>query len=247
MTTDSELALLNLALPKWPLAKITGESVTNEQALEIIRRVDSFFGGSCGNDATTAKKLWQSIGYPDDSRAVGTQSLGNLQKVASDTAAWKESWEFLDLHFLSTSWVSTAFVYGPSGWIAPDGKIMYQDNIGKWPSAHEVYADLAVLTQNFKFLNMELTLYSGENCQVSECPDGWPPIMTFVVREGVLRVVDAERGLEAHLGRTWHPRNSSDLYDDFRVSGLTSVGYREHGMRDHFDAYVAKAKNLRLA
>lgn len=35
--------LLDRGLPKWPQMLVTGASVTKEQALEIIRRTDSFF------------------------------------------------------------------------------------------------------------------------------------------------------------------------------------------------------------
>jgi hypothetical protein len=48
---------LETAMPKYPRLIVTGDSITKEQALEIIRRTDSFFLSACGTGSNHAFRM----------------------------------------------------------------------------------------------------------------------------------------------------------------------------------------------
>lgn len=187
MRTKKELFELNL--PKWPQLIVTGESVTPEQALEVIRRTDSFFNdGYGGNNHEWNDKVIETTNYPKDSDfdfGAGSNFFDGFEFYVKAINEWKKNWQYVTTEYVHNSWISCAYIGGPNGWMHPDGVIGFSENIGKWPSIKEVYDDFCIIAHNFSFLNMEATLMSGEQCEYDI-----HPVVSFKIKDGKVRVID---------------------------------------------------------
>lgn len=178
-------------LPKWPQMVVTGKPVTVDQAKEIIFRTDRFMTDACEYSGGNARdfnaayrtragldKLMEERKYPEGHTYMSTN--WELQEKLNEAAG------ILQLGYVNNSWASSAFIFGPHGWCHPDGTISYIDNVGKWPSVDEVYADWVAIAQAFPFLDINVTLMSGESCEEDETY----PVINF-------RVVDGDVTIEA--------------------------------------------------
>lgn len=182
--------LFNVGLPKWPQMLVRGRSVHPEQALEIIRRTDTFFThGSSGNNRAWNRWVKDTLGMPPDVMDATSFDLTpeNWQAVCERQEAWAESWGVVNTNYVSNAWVSSSFIYGPHGWCQPDGTIAYVDNIGKWPSVEEVYNDWTVIAQAFPFLVLDAVLMSGEGCE-----EDIAPLVGFRVRGETVTILPGD-------------------------------------------------------
>lgn len=183
------------ALPKWPQMIVRGKPVTVDQAKEIIRRTDrSFTSHLSGNDHKTIRKIALKLGMPPGSFT----AFDELYDRAADSkidwgVAWKQARDFRELwgalptEYVYNNWVSSSFVHGPYGWCHPDGTIEYHYNVGKWPSVESVAKDWDTIATAFPFLDLTVTLLSGENCE-----DGTEPVVTLKIKDGNVTVCPPE-------------------------------------------------------
>lgn len=200
----TEQDLLGLGLPKWPQHYVTGKPMTVEQAKEVIRRTDSFFvHGYGGNnheyDSWVRKTLGMAPSHwdrphrpfpPDDA----PQAVKDADMTARQ-AEWAEDdrlrglfakrWHPLQTAYVHNSWISCSFIGGPHGWCHPDGSIGFVDNVGKWPSVESIFNDWKMLAEAFPFIDVSATLYDGESCE-----DGTRPVVSMVVRDSKVMLVD---------------------------------------------------------
>lgn len=175
MRTEKELLEVNL--PKWPQCLIKGKKISEEQALEIIRRTDSFL---CNPP------------YVRDKDVFGKWVVDTLQipcEFASDDYEetkfmydcyknWADRFGCLQLEYLYNDWIYSSFIGGCHGWCHPDGTIEYHYNIGKWPTPKEVLDDLSTIAYNFPFLDFTCTLMDAEYL------DDRKPLVSFIVKDG---------------------------------------------------------------
>ena len=203
--------LLNAGLPKWPQMIVTGSSVTKEQALEIIRRTDSFFGfWQGGNNHEFIRQAKEILQMPDinDYSIPYEESFKRMEQFRD----WRSAWGVIDTEYVVNSWISCSFIGGPHGWMHPDGSIGYSDNVGKWPSVEEVYNDWKKIAEAFPFLEIEATLMSGESGE-----DHTHPVVSFLVREESVELVDPNtRNIHAEFFRTM-PAQSDLMGSMFRL------------------------------
>lgn len=185
MTEQQKETLQKVYLPKWPQCYIYGETVTKEQALEIIRRTDNFFYGAYGNNREfieEAKKIVKNFEdlYP---------SWVNEEEFHEDK--FVKDWGLLRLEYLVNEWVSCCWIGGTHGWCHPDGTIWFEDNIGKWPHAEEIFIELEEIAKAFPFLKMRVTLMDGESpsFEGQHYPN---PVITFEVKDGTVNIVDTD-------------------------------------------------------
>lgn len=171
----------NRDLPKWPKMLVTGKPVTVEQAQEIIRRTDSFFGYfGGGNNHKYIARVREALGM-SPSRTL-YDSTPEERRVASEKMdTWREEWGYIYTEYVINSWISCNFIFGPHGWCHPDGTIFFADNVGKWPSVREVYEDWNILARHFPFLEVDITLFDGEAGK-----ERIKPVVSMRVREGVV-------------------------------------------------------------
>lgn len=232
--------LLNRELPKWPQCIITGENVTLEQADEIIRRTDTFltfgFGGNDHRFDEAAKSILHLPQFPSLDDTMSPEDLHILiEEYHKDYDYWRNRWQLVSTSYIKNSWISTAYIGGPCGWCHPDGTIGYSDNIGKWPSCEDVLNDLETIAKTWPFLRLEVTLMDDEYCG-----DSTSPVISFVVRDGIVDVVDPdERNVHEEFNRTIEP--STDSLSALYAVMYTSADVREHAITlDHLQEWYEK-------
>ena len=137
---------------KWPAMLITGEKVTEEQAIDIIIRTDEAVVNpsvyTFGNNHDFGKqwaKLTDVCYDSDESK------YSRLERVSF------VSLEYLYNHLLGSCWAG-----GSNSWIWEDGSIFRFSNIGKWPSTEEVFDELKRIAQAFPYLKLKATLFDEE-------------------------------------------------------------------------------------
>lgn len=180
MTISKEEAFQQ-GLPKWPQMKVIGKPVSEELATEIILRTDSFFGyGGGGNNHDFDKKARELFGIKE--RPKGMEGFDD----------WSESIEnffkavgYIDTRYVENDWISCCYIYGPHGWIHPDGTIGFINNVGKWPSVKEIYEDWEKIAKEYPQLDLKVTLFSGE-----ECEDNTYPVVTMEIKDGKIEFTD---------------------------------------------------------
>ena len=195
--------LLNRSLPKWPQMIVTGTHVSKEQALEIIRRTDNFFDYyQCGNNKDFVEKAREILGMPDphERGICFEESTRRFEELGK----WLDNWGSIRTEYVTNSWISCSWIGGPHGWMHPDGEVGYCNNVGKWPSCDEIYEEWRKIADAFPFLELEITLMSGE-----EGEEGTEPVISFLVRNGNVEIVDpAKRNLHAEFWRTMPERTN---------------------------------------
>jgi hypothetical protein len=222
ITLDKEEAF-GRELPKWPKLKITGKSVSTQQAKDIIFKTDGFFtslGALGGNDEKWIRKVLLDAGITSfrskfDSSIDGWRAKFNVTDFVNDSMG------VVSLNYLQNDWASSCFAYGPNGWCWPDGTISNCGNIGKWPSVEDVYEEFVLLANAFPYLEMVGTLFSGEHCE-----EGTQPIITFVVCGGTVYMTDEHA--DHHV-----PVKIADFSDE-RMCEVLSNPNHEHGLPEEW-------------
>lgn len=241
--------LIGQGLPKWPQMKVTGIPISVQQTMEVIRRTDSFFMSSSysGNDREFNLALQKVLGIPEEPSY--KHFLEGSEEQKAKMAAWhehhaamehwKKSWRIIDTSYVHNEWISCAFIFGPHGWCHPDGNISYEDNVGKHPSIQEIICDWVKIAQAFPFLNVGITLMSGEGSE-----DYIEPVISFSVFDGKVKIRDPQI-FNVHEGHYWV--NRDDSFEVIKESFTVSPRYREHKIPLPFlYAYYEKAIELGL-
>lgn len=161
---------------------VHGDKVTKEQALEIIRRTDTFFlRGYGGNARDFNKAAWEILRYPQH-----PSGDHDWCEVENARGGWLKEWGIVETEYVHNSWISSSYIGGPYGWCNPSGVIHYTDNIGKWPSATDVYTDWLVLAKAFPFLNLTAILMDGEQFEDDR---ETKPVIGFFVANGRVEIL----------------------------------------------------------
>jgi hypothetical protein len=191
-------------LPKWPQMYTTGVSVTPEQAKEIIRRTDRFFFyASGGNNQRWADQIIKKLGFPSMYLPNGEHDNSYSKKLTK----FHDRWGFVETDYAFNDWISCAYVFGPHGWMHPNGRIGFGDNVGKWPSVQDVLDDWEKLAEAFPFLNVGVTLMSGESCE-----EDIKKVVSIKVADGLAVLIDPSKenvhaNHEPFAGRSGHEEN----------------------------------------
>ncbi len=231
--------LLKLGLPKWPQMYTTGKPVSEDQAIEIIRRTDYFFRSMGGNDEEFTNKIRTSVGMPILDYRAGHEKA--FHEACKTQDAWRQKWECLWTSYVDNDWITCSYIYGPHGWMHPDGSVGFEDNVGKWPEAEEVLTDWKKIAKIWDFLDVGVTLMSGEHCE-----DGTRPVVSICVKDGGACLVDPAKE-DVHED---HPKLTlrGEVYDENLIEYLnTEPRIRECGLDPkHFQYFeqVAKEKGL---
>jgi hypothetical protein len=176
---------------------VTGRAVSPERALEVIRRTDNFFGWTPrGNNREFIKDVQRLTGVPDVLELAKTIPL---HEALERKQKWNEKWGLVETSFVRNDWVSSNFIWGPHGWMHPDGTIEFHDNVGKWPSVEEIFDDWAKIAEAFPDLEIEATVMSEEEVADVEKE----PVASFLVGGGKVELVDPlVRDIHAERGRS---------------------------------------------
>jgi len=175
---------MNRGLPKWPQMLVFGRSVSVEQAKEIIRRTDTFFTSLeyAGNDRDYCLRVMKTLGIPIIDYDAPVE---DRFKVFHEQQAWRDRWGYIETQYVHNSWIASAFIFGPHGWCSPTGRVVFTDNIGKWPSEEDVLDDWSKLAKEFPFLDLYAVLMDREQCEEEALP-----VVGFRVYQGEAAVFD---------------------------------------------------------
>lgn len=207
----------DVGLPKWPQMLVTGEPVTADQAFDIITATDSFFSWPGGNNKGHVDRVVKMIGRPSETRP-DEPWRDYFERVD----AWEAAWGVLETEYVHNSWVSCSYIFGPHGWCQPDGRICYNDNIGKWPSVEAVEADWKKIAERFPFVRAGVTLMTRERDQ-----PGAEPAVCMRVADGKVETM-MPGAVDVHAGHAAADIDRSDAAMIRRVSNLSTM--REFGL-----------------
>jgi hypothetical protein len=178
-----QVQLNAVCLPKWPQMFVWGKPVTPDEAKDIIFRTDSFLTDfdrySGGNNHQWNTWAQSVLGY---TKYVGSDEYSFLLRLQDKLRAFIG---FVGTEYVHNTWASSSYIFGPYGWCHPSGFIGYADNVGKWPSADEVFEDWTCIAKAFPFLDLTVTLMSGEHSD-----EGTIPVISFRVKDGDATVLD---------------------------------------------------------
>jgi hypothetical protein len=166
---------------------VTGSSITEEQAREIILRTDYFFRDIICNTDDAAKKIRKTLNIPE--KGVGK---------------WLKKWGYIPLEYISNDWIQSSFIRGCTGWCHPDGTIHYKYNIGKWPTVKEVVGEWEIVAKTFKYLDCGVTLMdrsmTPQRCPIPLEP---VPVVSFRIINGKVHTEDPNR-VDVHETHVHH-------------------------------------------
>ena len=115
------------------------------------------------------------------------------------TADWdkqdrvKDALGVVDTEYVCNDWASCCFIGGPHGWCHPDGSIYFDDNVGKWPSIAGIFKDWSDIAQAFPYLDLHVTLMSGECCD-----DFSRPVVNIRVINGEATLAAPDDSVHGH-------------------------------------------------
>ena len=159
-------ALKKIECPKWAGMLVKGHPVTREQASEILIRTDNWYLHTNNTEFEIA--VCERFNITDD-----------LVKVE----IFKTKLHILYLNLLSNQRICSSWVGGPHGWCDWEGNIFSDNyNLGKWPTAYNIYLDWLTITKAFPFLNLSCQIYDGE---VGDNPQ---PILQYDIKEGRVEI-----------------------------------------------------------
>ncbi|AFH14851.1 hypothetical protein LU11_gp320 [Pseudomonas phage Lu11] len=195
--------MADLGLPKWPQIMIVGDSVTEEQALDIILRTDKFITGisePMSRRFTQLRALIHKQSGMDaivkaankhDHEGVVFFLKYHAQKYIRDALG------FCSFECIHNTWAASSYLHGAYGFCSPEGKIFYCDNSrGSYPSTQSYYEDLLALAEAFPYLRFKSSMYGGEHCD-----DAVKCVISFVVENGTVTPTLEDFGLRAHSTR----------------------------------------------
>lgn len=222
------------SLPKWPQMLVTGKPVSIDQAKEIIFLTDDFFTNasdySGGNDHEFNRNYRKLAGlnqlqvekrYPEG-HAYNDADWGRMY-------AMRNAIGVLSLEYIGNDWASSSFIGGPHGWCHPDGTISFGDNVGKWPSIEEVLDEWVGVARAFPFLDLHVTLMSGESCEDSD------PVIN-------IRVINGTATLEAPDDSV-HNNITNRSAESLIASFISQMHSPELGLpEDWYDEFAARVR-----
>jgi len=224
--------LLQLSLPKWPQMIVTGIPVTEDQAKDIIFKTDDFlsdFDDYAGGNNRTFTKLYQDAAGISEIVKEYSKSFSSSLKRYSELCEYNDSIReklgFIKTEYVHNDWASSCFAFGPHGWMNPDGNILFNDNVGKWPSVEDIYNEWKMIAEAFTFLEIAVTLMSGERSE-----ENTNPIVSFIISNGKVSIEDGN--LELHKNHYIPSKESRRLcLTEFRELGLKLNWYIDYAIK----------------
>lgn len=228
------------SLPKWPQMLVTGRPVTVEQAQEIIFRTDDFLTNASeysGGNCHEFNRYYREIAGLDQLRVERQYPEGHTYRVTDWDRMYqlRNSLGIVHTSYVRNNWASSSFIGGPHGWCHPDGTISFSDNVGKWPSIEEILDDWTGLAQAFPYLDLHVTLMSGESCD-----DDSEPVINIRVLNGQARPESPDDSVHRGLSAP----STQDTIAAF-IAGIKAGSSREIGLPDSW--YEKFANQVREA
>lgn len=224
---------------KWPQMLVTGQTVTDRDTIiEILLLTDSFLTDTSqysGGNNHAFNLMYRT--------KAGLEYVGKFERYIKENNITLNddfkyfSYEFekllkaelgvIDTEYVSNRWASSCFIYGAYGWCSPEGKILYTDNVGKWPSTEEIVEEWEFIAKKWSFLNINVTLFDGESCE-----DNKNALFNLVIKDGTVEIKDPDTSVHCHLtdmdsnfnqiNRSYSERNEQGVPDDM-IDEIASI------------------------
>ena len=137
---------------KWTAMLITGEKVTEEQAIDIIIRTD---------EAVVNPNMY-TFGNNEDFGTQWAKLIDVRYDYDESVYSRSECVNFVSLEYLYNDLLGSCWIGGSHSWIWEDGSIFRFSNIGKWQSTEKVFDELKRIAQAFPYLKLKATLFDEE-------------------------------------------------------------------------------------
>ena len=223
-------------LPKYPKMSVTGESVSREQAKQMIFALDDFIAtlgtGGYTNDhewADWAKKLLRQ-NRPVLMVNTYMEVLDKTKLTRSILFDYRKAKRVETTHF-GVEWSASCFIGGPRGWIDPSGEIKFEQNIGKYPDVQEVYDDLLILGKKWPNLKLTVSLVIELRDDVKYEVYGHKHATTLTLEDGLVLQSPIPEGDDSYKDLHFH--DLSELLDFDRITKLQKAFHiKQHGNRE---------------
>lgn len=182
-------------LTKWPRLVVVGESITPEQAAEVIFRTTDWSHIHSHDQAWDAV-VWSGVGLPytivfQDSHARVEFDDTSIEYQQAVRVINTEI-EVIHLSYLHNEQIASTWIGGRHGWCQWNGQIITSNyNIGKWPSAEHVLEDWEMIASTFPFLNLRAQLWADEG-RTNENDDA-DILVEYTVKHGTVSVIEDPR------------------------------------------------------
>ena len=211
--------LYNQSLPKWPHTIIRGKKVTKEQAKDIIFKTDNYFHdahcphSNWNNNRVEKYRRKSGLHLFDEysemiTEAVKSRNEDDATYTISDDISYPKYFDYHDIllrelgveklnhniEFIRNDLADSSYIGGANGFIDCEGNILFDRNIGKWPSVEDVHNELLTLVEAFPYLEMYVSVYDIEKCQRDEMPARL--IVSFIVKDQKVIISDMDFGLD---------------------------------------------------
>lgn len=174
----SKKKAFSIELPKWSQYIVNGDSITEEQALEIIRRTDHFFTEEhyvtwdCFE-----KQVCEICKIPHKKE----DTFYRLHDI------FKKKWKCLgDFYYFVNDWIyCNSGGAGYHGWCHPDATIGYCNHgYMKYPSVGNFHHELKILGNLFPFLHLYCTIMNADEGLATES------IITLELKNGIVTCLE---------------------------------------------------------
>lgn len=218
---------------KWPQCIISGDKVTEEQALDIIKRTDDFYVYPIGNNRVFIKMAMEALKIPQETPIKDTDTAEEINKKFETDINNKEKYFKKNkiiaqsISYLKNSYISSCFIAGYCGWVHTDGTIGYSFNIGKWPTAKEIVDDLFLFGENFPYLKMFVTIMDNENDYATKSLD------TYILDHGQVHLLEEPipiEELDLTIGQEYAGENELDM--DFVTRILSNASENKFSIEE---------------
>ena len=214
---------------KWPWMIVTGKSVTIEQAMDIIVRID---GNACPGDQIYNLHDQVKRDFISRSGADEISKIARYENRQSDI--WRLNGEFLraikyiELEYICTYNIFSSYIYGNHGFMSSTGKIAYANPIGKYPSMEEIMNEWKTVANEFPFLDLNVTISD----QTYDENDQEVLVPCFNIR-----VIDGAATIE-------DPNPNVHLFDDSPISAELYTPYTNDSNHESMKPIYDKISSL---
>ena len=186
---NNEKELYSISLPKWPEMRVEGNSISEDQAAEIILRTDHTSRSICLNDKEWESVLIKTLKMPkikdECYKLEDNEYQKEIKKYYKKLDKYLSKIRYIqDIEYIRTDRIGSSYVGGSHGFVDWDGTIgTCGHHIGKWPSIQNIHDEWKVIAREFPYLDLRCQLFSGESCEKDTSP-----IIEYVVKDGVAEV-----------------------------------------------------------
>ena len=176
----------DIELPKWPGLLVVGDSITPEQAEEIIIRTSqvgyNFFDENNNLVAEQIKTIYEESLPPEE----------RISFIKLNEEMYYEKINLLHLSYLRNDRIDSSWIGGLKGWCDWDGTIFCNNfNVGKYPYVVDIINDLKKINKNFPYLNFKLQLLSHE-ASIEEYINEVKPLVSLEINNGQIKEIDID-------------------------------------------------------